>query len=821
MTSRQGSFILDLADPSATLDRVGGKGASLAKLASAGLPVPSGFHVTTDAYRRFAEQPAEIEMAIRAAYKELGGGRVAVRSSATAEDLPDMSFAGQHDTFLNVRGADAVIDAVKRCWASLFNARAIEYRARRNVTEAPAIAVVVQSLVDATAAGVLFTADPVTHAADRIVINASWGLGDAVVAGHVTPDVIVIDETASTIVEERIADKTVMTVMTDAGTTDAPVSEERRRIRSLDHRRAFDLARLGTRIEALYGRPMDIEWAISNDGIFILQARPITVGAPQSEEWNDSLQGDCLWSSGNLGEAIPDVMTPCTWSLIQRFMPETMPTSSVAGLRAYGNIGGRFYMNLSVAATLAAAFGMKKKFVEASSEVFGKIPAGVDLPTVPISRLRIFRQLVPVIFTFLRRAAKARKEFPAFAASSAGRADTIRVSVGAAASPAKLIERWRDDVEPFFRECCTMLAAVTREGGDSLVAVRGQLTELVGHADADALLTGLHGDAGQLASLGPLIGLSQLARGEIDRETFGRQHGHRSAHEFEISIPRPAEDPHWIDAQLEGLRNAEVDVDTLLKRRSAARKAAWDKLEQTHPRKVSSMRGRIEQWAHIARNRELARSEMIRAFWVVRAFALRAGELLGKERDVFFLTLDEILECLAGDTSSLTRVPARRATYQRYSALPTYPTLIRGPFDPIRWAADPNRRSDVYQAESAPVPVGDTIVGFPGAEGIVEGVARVIARADDGSELRQGEILVTTVTNIGWTPLFPRASAVVTDVGAPLSHAAIVARELGIPAVVGCGNATMRLRTGDRVRVDGKRGVVERLEPATPAPIRP
>jgi pyruvate,water dikinase len=151
-------------------------------------------------------------------------------------------------------------------------------------------------------------------------------------------------------------------------------------------------------------------------------------------------------------------------------------------------------------------------------------------------------------------------------------------------------------------------------------------------------------------------------------------------------------------------------------------------------------------------------------------------------------------------------VPARRAAYDRYRALPPYPTVIRGRFDPEAWAADPNRRTDVHDASAEPL--GDAVSGFPGAAGVVEGVARVIHDVADGAALEPGEILVTTVTNIGWTPLFPRAAAVVTDVGAPLSHAAIVARELGIPAVVGCGNATTRIKTGDRVRVDGGRGAV-------------
>jgi phosphoenolpyruvate synthase/pyruvate phosphate dikinase len=170
-------------------------------------------------------------------------------------------------------------------------------------------------------------------------------------------------------------------------------------------------------------------------------------------------------------------------------------------------------------------------------------------------------------------------------------------------------------------------------------------------------------------------------------------------------------------------------------------------------------------------------------------------------------------DVLAGGKSSVTRIPARRETYLKYCAQPPYPAIIIGKFDPFKWVADPNRRSDYFDSRQLkPMSAAAAITGFAGAAGIVEGIVRRLDKPEDGSQLQAGEILVTVTTNVGWTPLFPRLAAIVTDVGAPLSHAAIVARELGIPAVVGCGNATMRLKTGDRVRVDGSAGTVERCE---------
>ncbi|WP_326821075.1 PEP/pyruvate-binding domain-containing protein [Streptosporangium sp. NBC_01756] len=834
--------VLPLPDEAADLALTGGKGSSLARLARAGLPVPGGFHVTTDAYRDFVrtgglhdevirtvsdlppeqaapriaalfaehEMPRETAEEILAAYTKLGDDvPVAVRSSATAEDLPDMSFAGQQDTYLNIRG-DALLDAVRRCWASLWTARAIAYRAGNGVPhDDVALAVVVQELVPADAAGILFTADPVTGARDRVVINASWGLGEAVVGGQVTPDTVVVGKTGGDVVEEHVGDKAVMTVRTPGGTHEEPVPEELRHRPVLDRAQAVRLARLGTEIEELYGTAMDVEWAVHDGTFFIVQARPITRLRQQVEEWNDSLTGDYLWTGANLGEAIPDVMTPCTWSLVQIFIREAMSTSAMPGFSLVGNIGGRFYMNLSIAFSIAKAMGMGSR-LGAIEQVFGKLPPGLDVPLLPASRWQVAKSVLPLVFSLRRRVAANVAKMPGFLATAQRRCTTLRERAAAATTADELTTLWERELLPHFVEACQMLEAAGRQGGAALVLTRDRLRKLAGETDAEAMLTGANAD-GELASLGPIVGLGKLARGEIDREAFARTYGHRGAHEFEVSLPRPGEDPEWIDAQLAAMTDTRHQADTLLARQREAGEAAWERFERRHPGKAAKTREQVRRWNAIVRDRESTRSEVVRAFWALRAFVQRAGELTGHGDDLFFLSIQEILAVLRGDGTPLARVAVRRATHERYAALPAYPTLIVGRFDPVRWAADPDRRGDIFDARGGSAPVSDTVTGFPGAPGVIEGVARVIAGPEDGDRLAPGEILVTTLTNIGWTPMFPRAAAVVTDMGAPLSHASIVARELGIPAVVGTGNATMRLRDGDRIRVDGERGTVEVL----------
>ncbi|NUP62899.1 MAG: pyruvate, phosphate dikinase [Nonomuraea sp.] len=820
--------VIPLDDPAADLETAGGKGASLARLARAGLSVPGGFVVTTEAYRSFVagfrdriasgdaaalfaahDIPQELAAEIRAAYDALGDDvAVAVRSSATAEDLPGMSFAGQQDTYLNIRG-DGLLEAVRRCWASLWNPRAVAYRDQNGVPhDDVALAVVVQELVDADAAGIMFTADPVTGDRDATVINASWGLGEAVVGGQVTPDTITVS--GGRVTASQVADKTVMTVRAESGTHEQPVPGDLRRRPVLDPPEAVELAALGARVQALYDTPMDVEWARRDGEFAILQARPITGLRAPVEEWNDSLKGDYLWTAGNLGEAIPDVMTPATWSFVRLFIREAMSASALPGFDLVGNIGGRFYMNLSLVYSIGAALGMKSR-LGAVEQVFGKLPPGLDVPKVRMSRWGIVKRVVPMAVGLRKRVRDNLRNMPAFLATSRARCEELRERVAATTSGPALADLWETEIGPHVVTSSRMLEAAGRQGGATLVWTRDRLRKLMGEVDAEAMLTGVN-TGGELASLGPILGLTRLARGEITREEFALTYGHRGPHEFEVSMPRPGEDPAWIDAQLAGVRDLRTDTEALLVRQEKARQEAWARFAARYPGKEAKMRDRVRRWNAVVRDREDTRSENMRAFWVLRAFVVRAGELTGHGDDLFFLYLEEILDVLRGTDTAVARVPVRRATYEQYAALPPYPTLIVGRFDPVRWAADPARRADLYDARGGSAPVSDTVTGFPGAPGVVEGVARVISGPEEGDRLKPGEILVTTLTNVGWTPMFPRAAAVVTDMGAPLSHASIVARELGIPAVVGTGNATMRLRDGDRIRVDGERGTVELLE---------
>lgn len=532
-------------------------------------------------------------------------------------------------------------------------------------------------------------------------------------------------------------------------------------------------------------------------------------------EWNDSLTGDFLWTNVNVGEGTYCVMTPFTWSVIRDYFEQM---TILPGYSPLGNIGGRMYNNLSLTTSALRVLG--KDLPDQFMELGGAekpLPEGMTIPIIPLSRSSLLTILPNVIRLLIKQRAGIRK-LPAFVADNPAWCDEVCQRIQAVESQRELADLWQKTIWPVILPRFWTVSGIAMRYSEHTARLRRELTGLVGAGDASTLLSNVSSGTELLASLGPVVGLAKVASGEMSREEYLARYGHRGPYEVEMSIPRPAEDPLWLDEQLAEFAASPVDVEGLLAKQRSQFEDAWGRFKDRYPRKTRSMRRRLERAAEAARQREAARSEWTRLAWgVSRAFALRAGELAGLGDDVFFLTIAEVLDLLAGEDTATAYIPARRQTHARHNALPLSPAIINGRFDPFQWAADAERRSDFFDAHASHLSPGleglgpGIITGSPGSAGRVEGVVRCLDSPEAGDQLRPGEILVTAQTNIGWTLLFPRAAAIVTDVGAPLSHAAIVARELGVPAVVGCGDATMRLESGDLVRVDGAQGVVEIL----------
>jgi len=535
---------------------------------------------------------------------------------------------------------------------------------------------------------------------------------------------------------------------------------------------------------------------------------------PENGEWNDSLTGDYFWSSTNIGETLSDVLTPFSWSIIGESF-ELM--NVLPGHPVVGNIGGRAYYNTSVMLTAMQAMGRKVDDLNTEMGGVREEYAG-NLPELmlPLPKTSFFTILCRGL-RILNQQKKGLGSIPAFLANNRFWCDQMRNQIAQVQTKQDLADLWLDVGWPYTLPTFWMVIGSAWEYGEHAGKLRKSLLKFVGPKDADTLLSNVSQEADLLASLGPLVGLAQVARGEMDRQTYANLWGHRGPHESELSYPRPGEDPGWIEQQLVLLEESPVDVEELLARQKAEFEAAWQRFQQAYPRKSKRIHQQLSKTAQASRTREAVRSELVRIIWIARDWALRASELTGLGEAVFFLTVDETIDLLLGKGTQVSSLPARQETYGRYKALPSYPLVIRGKFDPFRWAADPARRSDFFDAYGtldrldAKYRRENMILGVPGSAGEVEGMVRKLDSLEGWEQFQQGEVLVTVQTNVGWTPIFPRASAVVTDVGAPLSHAAIVARELGIPAVVNCGDATMRLNTGDRVRVNGSNGTVEIL----------
>ncbi|HYG59515.1 MAG TPA: PEP/pyruvate-binding domain-containing protein [Symbiobacteriaceae bacterium] len=769
----------------------GGKGGMLAKMLQARYPVPDGFVVTPAAFEGDLLHPEarRVICTYLSALRSGGGSALfAVRSSALSEDSAQASFAGEFETVLNVKADDDVIAAIYTVYHSRHAERVSAYSAAHGMEQAHQMAVVVQLMIPAEMAGVLFTADPVTGSYASMTGNYVYGLGDRLVSGE--------------------ADAHAFSISRPKGRYEGP---------GAFRQHAADLYKLAARLEKEEGLPQDIEWAVAGGQLYLLQARPVTTlsaGNLDTYDMNYSLAGDALWTNTNVAEAIPDVYAPFTWSIGKELDNDLF----IPGYYVFsGNICGRAYSNISRrVSVIATVLGLDaKRALSLIGDLFGQVPEGMTIPIHPFSRFSLLRDMLPKVFGLVRISLKAAKRFPQFVRENPVWCSNMTARIAATESKEELLALWRNELRPYVLDAWRTAGAIATKLV-TLMTLDKKLTKLIGTADAGTLLSNLRGEGG-LASLGPVLGIGRVMKGEMSRAEYLRQYGHRGPHEYELSIPDPAEEPNWLERQIAEYANAGLDAAALLQKQLAQYEEARRRFAERYPGKVKWLDKQLAGASEGARLREEGRSEFVRAYRVVRAFARKAGELTGLGEDVFFLYATDIEHLLAGNDSAVRHIPARKQNYERYKAMPPFPAIIRGRFNPAQWARDPNRRLDYFDATmpaSVAAPASGTLKGCPGAAGRVEGRVRVLANPEEGGLLEPGEILVANTTNIGWTPLFPKAGAIITDVGAPLSHAAIVARELGIPAVVGCGTATVRLRTGDMVLVDGGQGVVHILDDA-------
>ncbi|HEU4494359.1 MAG TPA: PEP/pyruvate-binding domain-containing protein [Rubrobacteraceae bacterium] len=855
--------------------RAGGKGANLGELSRAGLPVPPGFVITTAAYDAFVETgglreeiiglasrakdpaafettaerihtlfartgiPDDVASGIQAAYATLGGDGeipVAVRSSATAEDLPGASFAGQQETYLNVRGAAALLEAVKDCWTSLWTARAMSYRENQGIDPASvSLAVVVQRMVEAEAAGILFTADPVSGRRDRTVISAAWGLGEAVVGGRVTPDTLVVDKTSERIISRETTDKEVMTVYVEGGTEEKPVPEARRMRPVLDDKGAVELARYGARIEKLYGAPQDIEWALASGEFFILQARPITA-LPEVRPPTDWTVPDPkgFYSRGSIVELLPDPLTPLFASLA----PE--PVGQTIKRIGYELLDADIFteMEISLATINGYAYYYMRLTPRATWQILRMVPGALRQMIVRQAGERLWRE------RFRPRYARAVQEWEA---KPPGDLSATELLTGVK----ELLYRgaqYYTSVQMIMPSAYTseaLFAAfydrLIRDEGDppsqtfllgfDSVPIRAEkeLYDLATWCRARPALAAALMDT-------PSVEVLETERPPADvdealwREWRSRFWEHldrygRMVYDLDFAKPVPADDPAPTLDTLKYYLRGEGKDPSERQRAAAARReevttATMARLDAPRRRAFRSLLRWTQRYVPL---REDALADVGLAWPLMRRMLFELGRRLAaagaieRPDDVFWLEGDELraaaeaLDAGRTELESLSGAVGERKSEWRAQRLATPPPLLpKG----VRFLGVDWQRWMPARSEE---PAGGVIEGVGASSGRITARARVLRGPEDFGEMRPGEVLVAGITTPAWTPLFALASAVVTDVGGPLSHGSIVAREYGIPAVLGTGVATRRIRSGHTVRVDGDAGTVTLLDGASEA----
>lgn len=887
-----GPYVWDLRDVGETdIALAGGKGAHLGGLARIeGVRVPEGFCVTAEAFRRaVAEAPAvagrldelarldpqdreaaralsaelrraveavavpeEVAAAVTGALARLGGpAAYAVRSSATAEDLPTASFAGQHDTYLNVVGPAEVLRHVSRCWASLYTERAVAYRRQNGVDHrAVRMAVVVQEMVFPLAAGILFTADPVTGNRKVATVDAGFGLGEAMVSGVVDPDVFTVRDgevVARTVAVKRRA----VHALPEGGTREVAVDPRRQERPALTDEQAVRLVELGRRIEAHFGRPQDIEWCLADDGFHIVQSRPITtlypvpeagdgenhvyVSVGHNQMMTDPMRplGLSMWrltamvpmheAGGRLfvdvtrslaspasRTALLDMMgrgDPLTRDALETVLdrgdllpalPEAGPGGAPGGAPGGGAPGGKAPGGAAgggaAAAPLATDPAVVAGLVERSRESVAALERAVRTKTGP------------ELFDFLLEAFEEHKR-------------VLRDPLSLKAVMAGMEATWwlNDRLEEWLGEknaadTLTLSAPgnVTSEMGLALLDVADAIRP---HPEVVAFLRAVQdGDPRGERFLDELAKVPGGAGARDALEAYLDRYGMRCVGEIDITRPRWRERPTTlVPVLLDNVRNFGPGAAALRfeQGRRRARQKEQDVLSRLRAlpdgeRKAEETKGMIDRVRTFIGYREYPKYDIISRYFVYkRALMAEAGRLveagaIRREEDVFSLTFQEFHEAVRTQRVDDGLVRRREDAFRSYHAL-TPPRVL---------TSDGEALSGAYRRDD--VPPG-ALTGLPVSAGTVEGRARVVLDLER-ADLEAGDILVTTFTDPSWSPLFVGIAGLVTEVGGQMTHGAVIAREYGLPAVVGVPHATRLIPDGQRIRVHGTAGYVELLD---------
>ncbi len=804
---------------------VGGKGASLGRVIRAGFQVPGGFVVNTHAYRlayiphpvagTIPEVPAEVAREILDRYEQMGRGTVAVRSSATAEDLAAASMAGQCETVLDISGDEALIEAVRNCWASLHTERIRAYLHEHEIDQQlVAMAVVVQRLVPADVAGVLFTADPSGSGRKEMLIDANWGLGETVVGGHVQPDVLRLDAATGRVLSASIADKTVY--ISAGGGGEQAVEESRRRQACLNSRDVHGLWQLGKQAEAYFAAPQDIEWAIHEGKLYLLQSRPITtqreiearqevVGLTRGHLRKEIAAERGPWALHNLAETLPHP-TALTWSVIQPFMSGSggfgamyrqagfQPSAAIDREGFLELIAGRVYMDVTRSPEM---FCQDFPFAYDLQSLLDDPEASQKPPSVPrgsfSTRMKASGLLAKAMATIHTLAESADTDFRAKIVPQieAWVARSRKQDLGAL-SAAELIALWRERekqvLDVFGPE--TLLPSLIC--GMVWADLETFLHENFWDESADSLLRLIAAGGKPDHTVVANAELFEVAKGTRTPEAWLAAHGHRGPGEFDLASPRWLEQPEQLREMADRLAAGDPPLERFERGSQLAAAQAAKLRVQLGPAEAKEFDRRLDLVHRFMPFREEGKDYLMLAYNLLRDLALEFGRRLDVGDGVFHLTRDEMFDALSVGFAPHHLIEQRQFSYRAEIRI-ALPRVIDG--DAIERLGEPaevEMKAGAYRALSI-------------SAGRISGPARVLHEATEAGDFGTGYILVCPSTDPAWTPLFVNAAGLVLECGGALSHGAVVAREMGLPAVV-LADATRIFRNGEVIEIDGNNG---------------
>ncbi|MBF7152771.1 phosphoenolpyruvate synthase [Bacillus albus] len=866
------SFVLDFQEIENTqLSLVGGKGLNLGELSSVqGIQVPEGFCVTAAGYEKAIEQneelqtllqqltklkkeeraqvgemskkirevimaveiPSDVVEAVTHYLSRFGNEHAyAVRSSATAEDLPYASFAGQQDTYLNIIGEEAVLQHVRKCWASLFTERAVTYRMQNGFEHNQvSICVVVQKMVFPEASGILFTADPVTSNRKVLSIDASFGLGEALVSGLVSADNYKVKE--GEITETMIATKKIaIYAVKEGGTETKQIDPAQQKLQTLSEQQILQLASIGRQIEAYFGCPQDIEWCLAHNTFYIVQSRPITTLYPIPEE-NDG--GNHVYISVGHQQMMTDAMKPLGLSFFllttnapmrkaggRLFVDATQQLASPASRDYLINTLGKSDPLVRDALTTIIERDNfitllpddeKEKIVSKNKQPANSQPEIENDPAIVTNLIQnseasikelkrnMQTKLGTDVLDFILEDIQQLKKVLFNPQSIA----IIMAGMNASTWINEKMEQWLGEKNAADTLSQSVQNNITSEMGLALMDVADVIRPY-----PEVITYFQHVEDGSF-----LDELVTFKGGEKARDAifaFLDKYGMRCSGEIDITKTRWSEKPTTIVPMiLNNIRDFEADASK--RKFEEGLQEALKKEEELIERiqHLPDSKQKVEETKRMIRNirncigyREYPKYGMINRYFIYKQALLKEAEQLVQSGvirevdDIYYLTFEELHEVVRTSKLDYELIQKQKNDYKLYEKL-TPPRIM---------TSDGEIVTGKYKRENLPA---DAIVGLPVSSGVIEGRARVILNMEEAN-LEEGDILVTAFTDPGWTPLFVSIKGLVTEVGGLMTHGAVIAREYGLPAVVGVENATKLIKDGQRIRVHGTEGYIEVL----------